>query len=294
VIAFWLRLFFQLTAIAPGLVRTLKPVFVRLAWWFAPRIRRGTDANARRIFDEPLDGPQLRNFSLAVIGYFYEFVFDVGRSLRASREELRGRIVSVEGHENYAAARASRRGAILLTAHMGSFELGIVALSQMNERVHVVFRRDRIVGFERLRSALHQQLGVMEAALDDKWTVWLRLRDALRADEVVAIQGDRVMPGQNGVDMPFFKGHLPLPTGPVKLASASAAPIIPVFTVRAPDGRVRIFVEEAIDVPHPLDDQAMADAMQKISRVLEKYVKAYPEQWLVFTPAFSEDRANSE
>jgi len=288
VIAFWLRLFFRLTAIAPRWVRTLKPVFVRLAWWFAPSIRRGTDANARRIFDDALDSRQRRHFSLAVIGYFYDFVFDVGRSLRATREELSARIASVEGHDKYVAARSARSGAILLTAHMGSFELGIVALRQMNERVHVVFRRDRIDGFERLRSAMHQRLGVVEAALDDTWTVWLRLRDALRADEVVAIQGDRVMPGQNGVEMPFLRGHLLLPSGPVKLASASGAPIIPVFTVRAPDGRVRIFVEDAINVPHPLDERAMDEAMRKIAHVLEKYVRAYPEQWLVLAPAFAQ------
>jgi lauroyl/myristoyl acyltransferase len=286
VIAFWLRLFFSLTASAPGLVRALKPVFVRLAYWFAPSIRRGTDANARRIFDEPLDARNLRKFSLAVIGYFYEFVYDVGRSLRASREELEQRIDSVEGHEKYLAARSSHRGAILLTAHMGSFELGAVALMQMNERVHIVFRRDQIDGFERLRSTLHQRLGIAEAPLDDKWTVWLRLRDALRADELVAIQGDRVMPGQNGMEMPFLNGHLLLPTGPVKLASASGAPIIPVFAVRTPDDRVRIFVEDAIEVPHPLGDQAMAEAMRKIARVLATYVRAYPEQWLVLVPAF--------
>jgi KDO2-lipid IV(A) lauroyltransferase len=290
VIPFWLRLFFRLTAIAPGFIRALKPLFVRLAWWFAPSIRRGTNANAHRIFNHALDEMQLRRFSLAVIGCFYEFVFDVGRSLRASRQELETRIASVEGHAKYVAARASRRGAILLTAHMGSFELGTVALTQLNERVHVVFRRDQIDGFERLRSTLHQRLGIVEAALDDKWTVWLRLRDALQANEVVAIQGDRVMPGQNGMEMPFLGGHLLLPTGPVKLASASGAPIIPVFTVRSPDGRVRICVEDAIDVPHPFDDHAMADAMRKIAEVLAKYVREYPEQWLVLVPAFSEDR----
>ena len=288
-IAFWLRLFFWLTACAPGLIRALKPVFVRLAWLFAPSIRRGTNANARRIFDAELNPRELRDFSLLVIGNFYEFVFDVGRSSRSTREELASRIASVEGHEKYAAARSSKRGAILLTAHMGSFELGIVSLTEMKERVHVVFRRDQFDAFERLRSGLHQRLGVTEAALDDSWTVWLRLRDALRADEIVAIQGDRVMTGQRGMDIPFLKGHLSLPTGPVKLASASGAPIVPVFSVRAPDGRVRIFVEDAIDVPHPLDNAAMNEAMRKIATVLQKYVAIYADQWLVFTPAFLED-----
>jgi lauroyl/myristoyl acyltransferase len=45
-------------------------------------------------------------------------------------------------------------------------------------------------------------------------------------------------------------------------------------------------VEDAIDVPHPLNDQAKADAMRQIAEVLAKYVRAYPEQWLVLAPAF--------
>ena len=92
-----------------------KPLFVRLAWWFAPGIRHATNANARRIFNDDLNPRQLRRFSLAVIGSFYEFVFDVGRSLRATPEELASRIESIEGHEKYAAARSSKGGAILLT-----------------------------------------------------------------------------------------------------------------------------------------------------------------------------------
>ena len=43
------------------------------------------------------------------------------------------------------------------------------------------------------------------------------------ADEVVAIQGDRVMPGQKGERLAFFDGHMLFPTGPVRLAIASGS-----------------------------------------------------------------------
>lgn len=282
-------LFFRLTATAPGLVRAAKPLFVRLAYCFSSTIRNGTAANAQRIFGYPLTSRQRRDFALGVTGYFYEFVFDIGRSLRATPADLAQRIESVEGHERYVAARASKRGAILLTAHMGSFELGVAALMERERRIHVVFRRDRFAAFEQLRQTMHQRLGVVEAPLDESWTVWLRLRAALQADEVIAMQGDRVMPGQRGMDLPFLHARLALPTGPVKLASASGAPIVPVFSIRVPDGRVRIFVEEPMEVPNPLDEQALQNTMQHIAAVLEKYVRAYPEQWLVLGPAFVDD-----
>ena len=81
----------------------------------------------------------------------------------------------------------------------------------------------------------------------------MHLRDALRADEVVAIQGDRIMPGQKGQRMPFLGGHLLLPSGPAKLALASGAPIVPVFSLRTSSGKVKLFIEDAINVDGDLD-----------------------------------------
>ena len=87
------------------------------------------------------------------------------------------------------------------------------------------------------------------------------LRNALANDEAVLIQGDRVMPGQKGQAVRFFGGHILLPTGPVRLALISGAPIIPVYSVRTPEGKIRLFIEKPIvvgDMPGGLSiDEAM-------------------------------------
>jgi lauroyl/myristoyl acyltransferase len=185
---FWLALFFKLTAVAPGLVRGLKPVFVRLAYTFSTKIRRNTFANAVRLGIE-----DRRAFGLAVVGSFYDFVYDIGRSIGSTREQLQERIESIEGAQAYLDARSTKHGAVLLTAHMGSFEAGLAALPMQEKKVHVVFKRDRVGGFEKLRKSLREQLNVTEAPIDDGIANWMRLRDALLKDEVVAVQGDRCM-----------------------------------------------------------------------------------------------------
>jgi KDO2-lipid IV(A) lauroyltransferase len=200
-----------------------------------------------------------------------------------SREQLAERIESVEGKEKYAAARAAGRGAILLTAHIGSFEVGMAALLELEKTIHVVFKRD-VGRFEQTRQALRTRLGVVEEAVDDGWGMWLRLREALRADEVVAIHGFRVMPWQKGHRMEFLGGQLLLPSGPAKLALASGAPIIPVFSLRSLSGRVKLFIEDPIIVDGDLDE-----GMSRIAKILERYVSAHPEQWLMLHPAFCED-----
>jgi KDO2-lipid IV(A) lauroyltransferase len=283
---FWMRVLFLVAQRAPWFGRLVRDRFARRALRVSRFIRAGTAANCRRILGPGVGDDAAYRFGCAVLGNFIDFVCDIGRAVRMSRAEILRRVERIEGHEKYVAARAGRRGAIVVTAHMGSFEAGIAALRELEERIHVVFKRDT-GRFERIRQALRRRLGVIEQPVDDGWGVWVTLRDALRADEVVAIQGDRVMPGQKGMRMAVLGGHLLLPTGPVKLAIASGAPIIPVFTVRTPEGRIKLFIEDPIDVV----DNDVDGAMEKMAAVIAAYVARYPEQWLVVHPAFCEDAA---
>jgi KDO2-lipid IV(A) lauroyltransferase len=181
---------------------------------------------------------------------------------------------------------------------MGSFEVGIAALLEHEKHLHVVFRRDAYGLFEQTRSALRRQLGVNEVCVDDGLSTWIELRDALKNDHVVLVQGDRVMLGQKGARMPFMDGHMMLPTGPAKLALASGAPIVPIFSIRKPNGKLRLFVEKPIWVQSA---EQIHVAMAHFAEILESYLRRYPDQWLMIHRAWCEDsdlpgysEANSE
>jgi KDO2-lipid IV(A) lauroyltransferase len=279
----WLERLFQLAENMPRLLKLLHVPFARIAFRCSPAIRAGTLANAGRILGSDSTPRQRAALGRRVVESFILFCHDVGRSMRTSAEDLYARIEQIDGHERYAAARAMRKGAIVVTAHMGSFEVGMAALRRHDANVHVVFRRDAFGRFERMRSALRAKLGVIEAPVDDGWTVWMRLRDALLRDEVVVLQGDRVMPGQKGERVRVMGGEMMLPAGPVKLALATGAPIVPVFAIRTPAGGVRLCVEPAIMAAD------VDTAMREIADVIATYVRTYPEQWLTLQPAWCED-----
>ncbi len=291
---FWREFMFWWTEYAPEAVLWTRPFFLWFAWRFAATLRTGTLPNARRLLGPGAHNADHVALAKATVHNCYLSVYELGRTLRLTRKEMRDCVDAIEGQDTYLAARRAGKGAVVVTAHLGSFELGAAALLDREARLHVVFRRDAFPRFERLRSRLRARLGVVEAPVDDGWSTWVRLRDALRANEVVMIQGDRVMPGQKGVPVPFFDGHLLMPTGPLKLALATGAPLIPIFSIRTGVGRVRVIIEEPILVSR--DDgppTGRHPAMRKLAKVIEKHVRAHPEQWLIVEPAWCEDRAAS-
>ncbi len=287
---FWVASLGRLSARWPRAVRMLKPLCAPGAWHASPTIQHATLANAARVLgpDAPIE--EREALAKAVCGSFYEFIAEVGRNSRRSPRGMLVEVEEIQGHEAYMRVRAQKRGAILAVAHMGSYEIAMAALREFEPRIHVVFRRDTRDFFESQRRALHERLGVHEAPLDDGWGIWYHLRDSLCKDEVVLIQADRVLPGHKGVAMPFLHGHVEIPTGPVKLAMASGAPIVPVFAIRTPDGRVRIIIEDAIEAPAPWPREGVHPALVQLTRIIESYVKRYPEQWLLFHPAWMEDQ----
>ena len=281
---FWMNFFFWNARHNPWLTRFTKPFWMWAAWMFTPVMRNSTLANASRLLGDGSTPAQREALARAVIANYYDFISDIGAAVGMSRRQLLERINRIEGHERYQEARAGGKGAIIVTAHMGSFEVGMAALLEHEKRVHVLFRRDEMSLFETTRSALREQLGVCEACVDDGLEVWMNLRAALANDEVVLIQGDRVLPGQKGQRVPFLGGHTMLPTGPVKLALATGAPIIPIFSIREPTGMIRLFVEEPIRVVNDIHE-----AMLRLGSVIEQYVRRYPDQWLVFHRPWCED-----
>lgn len=288
---FWLRLMFWWTQYCPPVVLFTRPVFMWFAWRYSKVLRRGTLANARRILGEHSSPRQREALAKSVIRNFYLSVYELGRHVRQTREQLAKQVDEVSNRQRYDDARAQKRGAIIVTAHLGGFELGMVSLAEIEKRVHVVYHRDAIPRFDRLRSRLRNLIGVVESPVDDGWSLWIRLRDALLADEVVVLQADRVMPGQRGQRVRFFDGHIEMPAGPIKLALATGAPIIPILSIRTAVGRVKIVIEEAIFVSRadgPVN--GAHPAFRHIASAIERHVRANPEQWSMVYPVWCEDQ----
>lgn len=203
-----------------------------------------------------------------------------------AKGELDRFTVERNGNEHLEALAQEKRGAILLGAHLGSFEA--MRASSRSERFPVT-----IVGhFENARmiSALLEELDpdsasrVLHAGRDGV-TLALELRDAIARGDFVALLADRVGLNDKDVRVPFFGRPARFATGPFLLASVLGAPIYLVFGLyRAPD-RYELHCEPFVeDARLPRADRAAAleALVSRYASRLEAYARQAPDNWFNF------------
>jgi KDO2-lipid IV(A) lauroyltransferase len=105
---------------------------------------------------------------------------------------------------------------------------------------------------------------------------------ALNSEEMIALVGDREF-GQGGVAIDFLGKKVILPEGPAFLSLKTDAIIIPAFIIR--EGRDKFFFiyEPFIEPVHTGDlKRDIVDLTSRYASVIERYIRKYPEQWLMF------------
>lgn len=191
-------------------------------------------------------------------------------------EKLEPLLAAVEGRERLEAAMAGARGLIVMTAHLGNWELaGRLLGLQLARPTHVLVAAEPDPEVERF---LRGGPAPVRFVTRSSPTAVVTLLAALRRNEIVALQGDRALGTRGDVVVDFFGAPAPFPLGPFVLARAAGAPVVPAFCVLGADRRYTIRLGEPIRVA-PGGEMA---ALRAWIRVLEDAVRRHPEQWFNF------------
>jgi len=208
-------------------------------------------------------------------------------------EEALAQFASLEGMDRFDAVLAEGRGAILLTAHAGNFELGGILLRSRNLKVHAVYKPDRFAAVERLREGMRAQGGVVGIPVDGVGFSTLPLVRLLREGALVGMQGDRDF-SLNGVPMPFFGRDVPFPRGPWELAAMTGAPIITSFFYTDEERRFHAHFGEPIRIGGGRGErmEAIQAGMRSYVADLEALIRRHPSQWYCFYPFWDDPARN--
>jgi Kdo2-lipid IVA lauroyltransferase/acyltransferase len=188
-------------------------------------------------------------------------------------------VVVYDGLENYEKAYARGKGVLFLTAHFGAWELSAFAHSLHGHWLYVVMRHLDNVYLDRLSLKYRTMHGNKTVDKDD----FVRgLLAAMKAGEVVGILMDTNMTPPQGVFVDFFGIPACTASGLARIALRTDAAVVPGFTIWDTKlKKYRLRFDPAVELIRTGDIEADIVAnTQKFTKIIEDYVRQYPEQWL--------------
>ena len=188
-------------------------------------------------------------------------------------------VVVYDGLENYQRAYARGKGVLFLTAHFGGWELSAFAHSLHGHWLHVVMRPMDNEYLDRLIQNYRTMHGNKVVPKDD----FVRgLLAAMKSGETVGILMDTNMTPPQGVFVDFFGLPACTASGLARIALRTDAAVVPGFTIWDQSlGKYRLRFDPALELVRTGDLEADIVAnTQMFTRVIEDYVRKYPEQWL--------------
>jgi predicted LPLAT superfamily acyltransferase len=193
--------------------------------------------------------------------------------------------ITQTGHELMVRLKEEKRGAILLGAHLGSFEA-----MRMRSDAHDIPLN--VVGYFRNTARLNGVLSKINPALNTRFievdpdspSFILKVKERIEAGELVAILGDRVGHGAK-TEAKFLGDSVELPTGPYMLAAVLSCPIYLTFGLYQPPNGYDLFCElfaEKVVLTRKHRKEELAAYAQRYAERLEHYCRLAPFSWFNF------------
>jgi KDO2-lipid IV(A) lauroyltransferase len=221
--------------------------------------RKKVDTISRRVF---------QNLGISLV----EFI----QTTTLSRNQLLGRL-RVVGLENLQAALENKKGLIIVSAHLGSWETGLLFMCcHIQQPILGIAKKIRFAALNRWVLRMRSQYGLR---IVYKKGAMPEMRRMLRQGGVVGLLVDQSRRSE-GVDVNFFGHRVTTTPSAAFLSIRCKSPVLPMFCVRDPNGRLTVIVQPALEMKRTGDLRSNIQTnTQMITDVVEKFVRRYPEQW---------------
>lgn len=189
----------------------------------------------------------------------------------------------------------SGRGAILVGAHLGSFDALRALAVRKKSTVNVLMFTDHA---KRINTLFHELspevdarvIAVQPSSIDSVFEI----RACIERGELVAILGDRMEPGDQGHSsrVSILGDRVELPLAPYLLANLLGCPVLMLLAVREAPGRYRVFCQklaERVRLPRGEREKGASELLAAYAQRLEDCATRYPYQWFNFFDYWGDD-----
>lgn len=248
-----------------------------LAWYLVPRLRSTGQRNLRLAFSEKPEAERTRILRAMYRSLGWQLA-EFCQMPKYTRENTRARM-RYEGLEHYLAARERGNGVLIVTAHLGAWELSSFWHSLMGHPMTMVIRRLDNPRVDRMVNAIRCLHGNRVVHKDD----FARgLLAAMKQGDTVGILMDTNMTPPQGVFVPFFGVRACTASGLARVALRTGAAVLPGFMVWEMSERnyVLHFGPEIAVAKTGDDERDVVENTARFTAEIEAMIRRYPEQWL--------------
>jgi KDO2-lipid IV(A) lauroyltransferase len=252
-------------------------------YWLSFRDRRAVINNLHVILPEEQD---VSHKAREVFRNFGRYLVEFFRMSRDINQDFIKEKVHIQYFDRLRQAIDRGKGVIILTGHIGNWELGGVLLS--------------LLGFPAVAVALpHKERPVNNLFNEQRETRGIKVvpssqairkcLEALHQNKVVAMLADRDF-GEHGEIMDFLGRKALIPKGAALFAMKTGATIVPIFLCRQADNTFMLSVEDPIYPPEGWEQdahgrvsrEALIPIIKQYTKVIEQKIRENPTQWMMF------------
>lgn len=190
----------------------------------------------------------------------------------------------------------SHRGILFLFSHVGDWSTCEQLPSEKNIPINIVMKeviKESIQGFGKfIQGKQHNRIKVIDLS-EGAIAVAIRIAKAFQNGEIVAMMADRVLTQQGGVPVTFLGQRVIINKNPFEVAYNRNVPLIALLSLREKDYHYNASYHWLTPYDRSLSkEDAISNAAQEYADILEKTVKAHPEQWFNYYDFFNIGRAS--
>jgi predicted LPLAT superfamily acyltransferase len=184
-----------------------------------------------------------------------------------------------EGEDLLREMVALKKGGLLMSAHLGNWEIAGHLLKRLNTRVHVVmFDGEHQKLKEYLKSSTGETAANVIVLREDLSHIYA-ITEALKNNELVCMHADRFVEGNRTMLCPFLGSRANFPLGPFALAVSLKVPVSFVFAMKESKHHYHFFASPLIFAGEGSKEDQMHSMLKAFVSDLEKKTLQYPEQW---------------
>ena len=252
---------------------------------FWGKMRRPLLKNTAVILGLPENAPSVKKTVRKLFANYGWYLRDYVLIHRLTKENYQETVAEEIGTQYIEEALSRGNGAILITPHLGNWELGGVTFALRGCPIYALTLKDQEEDVQDYRDTVRGSLGIKTIHIDpeDNGTI-IKMARLLKDNKVIAMLGDRYEGGKKS-PVTFFSKKVYFPSGVMALAQATGAPVIPVFITRRDDGCYRAWMEKPIEVrriPGKDNNELIAEKTQDLARIFEKNIRRHPDQFYHF------------